>query len=169
MASLHYLTATLPRCRPHAASITLPPPRCHPGSGVDHAYWGRPDEQTGPRPATIYNAKSKCADLLGAVSAALASCSLVFKANDPAFANRLLDHAQQLYAWGSRAENAGKAMPGQTVVCRSRHASVAAAAPGMWRLVQGRGARQSSQHGQVGKSTRLADSAVQHCIGVLLA
>jgi hypothetical protein len=91
-----HLHQYLPWCPPPAATE------------IDHGYWGRPEDQKGARPAQIHKANCACADLLGQCSAALASTSLVFKANDELpFAKSLLDHATQLYAWASRKENAG--------------------------------------------------------------
>lgn len=70
--------------------------------GPDHAYWGRPEQQPGSRPAYIWTAATPASDLLGAVSAALSSTSLLFKTRDPAFAAKQLSHAKQLYAWGKK-------------------------------------------------------------------
>lgn len=70
--------------------------------GPDHAYWGRPEQQPGSRPAYTWTAATPASDLLGAVSAALSSTSLLFKTRDPAFAAKQLSHAKQLYAWGKK-------------------------------------------------------------------
>jgi len=68
---------------------------------IDHAYWGRPEEQIGARPAYIYNRTMGASDLYGGVAGALASSSLVFRDNgDRAFADRLLGVAKELYQWG---------------------------------------------------------------------
>lgn len=72
--------------------------------GADHGYWGRPEEQTGPRTAYIWTKSTPASDLLGATSAALASASLVFNSTDAQFSADLLRHARQLYAWGASVE-----------------------------------------------------------------
>ena len=68
---------------------------------VDHSYWGRPEQQTGARPYYTWGKSTPASDLLGAVSAALTSTSLVFKGTDPTFSAKLLSHAQSLYSWGN--------------------------------------------------------------------
>lgn len=84
----------------HPISFVLVP-------GIDHSYWGRPEDQTGPRPALIWNASTPASDLLGAVSAGLASTSLVFKQQGKAsYAAKLLKHAKQLYAWARQNQGA---------------------------------------------------------------
>jgi endoglucanase len=72
--------------------------------GADHAYWGRPEDQTGTRPVYTWTKATPASDLLGAASAALSSASLVFQGDDPTFAAALLDHATSLYAWGASVE-----------------------------------------------------------------
>jgi len=72
---------------------------------IDHAYWGRPEEQGGPRPAYIYNRTMGASDLYGGVAGALASANLVFRDNnDYAFAKKLLPVAEELYKWGREKE-----------------------------------------------------------------
>jgi hypothetical protein len=68
---------------------------------IDHDYWGRPEQQSGARPAYVYDKTTPAADLFGGVAAALASSSLVFKGEDPAFAAKLLQSAKELYDWGA--------------------------------------------------------------------
>ena len=55
-------------------------------------------------PAYVFNATTKQADLLGGVAAALASGSLVYRADDAEFAAKLLAAARQLWDWGTRSE-----------------------------------------------------------------
>ncbi|KAK2080239.1 hypothetical protein QBZ16_000092 [Prototheca wickerhamii] len=74
--------------------------------GVDHSYWGRAEQQTGARPSFVWDTTTPASDLLGAVSAALTSTSLLFEGSDAAFSDELLEHAIQLYEWG-------KAYPGR--------------------------------------------------------
>jgi endoglucanase len=68
---------------------------------IDHSYWGRPEQQTGARPAYYYNRTMGAADLYGGVAGALASSAMVFQDNgDSAFADELLRVAKELYSWG---------------------------------------------------------------------
>lgn len=70
--------------------------------GKDHSYWGRPEDQRLERPVTIWKEGVPAADLLGAVSAALASGSILFERQDPAFSSDLLTHAIHIYEWAKR-------------------------------------------------------------------
>ncbi|KDD72847.1 glycosyl hydrolase [Helicosporidium sp. ATCC 50920] len=72
----------------------------------DHQYWGRPEEQTGPRPAWVWDASMPATDLLCSAASALAVAHLVYKTSDPAYSTVCLTHAEQLYALG-------KAKPGK--------------------------------------------------------
>ncbi|HYF62896.1 MAG TPA: glycoside hydrolase family 9 protein, partial [Herpetosiphonaceae bacterium] len=72
--------------------------------GKDHAWWGPAevahlDDQAGLRPS--YKIDSSCggSDLAGETAAAMAASSLVFRASDPAYADTLVGHARQLYAF----------------------------------------------------------------------
>ena len=68
---------------------------------IDHNYWGRPEQQTGSRPAYWYDRTMAANDLYGGVAGALASASMVFlEDGDPAFANQLLTLATTLFGWG---------------------------------------------------------------------
>lgn len=69
----------------------------------DHSYWGRVSQYNLPTPRSSYvwNKNSPASDLLGSVSAALSSASLVFKDNDPAYAADLRQKAVELYEWGT--------------------------------------------------------------------
>ncbi|KAL4444350.1 hypothetical protein ABPG75_012087 [Micractinium tetrahymenae] len=68
---------------------------------VDHDYWGRPEDQRGPRKPYIWTRSMPASDLLGMTSAALASASLLLRPANATFANRLLAKAQELYRWGA--------------------------------------------------------------------
>ncbi len=63
------------------------------------------EQQTGTRPAYTYTKETTASDLLGSVSAALTSSSLVLAGSDAALSKEMLTHATALYAWG-------KAYPG---------------------------------------------------------
>lgn len=75
--------------------------------GTDHAYWGRPEEQTGPRPCYTWDMTSQPAsDLASAAASALAAASLVFRPTDSAYADKCLQHSKELYS--AAAGNEGK-------------------------------------------------------------
>ena len=73
---------------------------------VDHAYWGSAEEMTMDRPAFKIDAANPGSDLAGESAAALAAASMLFRGSDPAYADRLLDNAKQLYAFAD--EHRGK-------------------------------------------------------------
>lgn len=73
---------------------------------VDHAFWGRPEEQKTARPAYVYDSTMGASDLLGKVAAALASCAIVWREIDSGIAADFLKHAKQLWQWGG--EKKGK-------------------------------------------------------------
>jgi endoglucanase len=71
------------------------------GNGTaDHKWWGAPENVhlQMARPAAKIDASCPGSDLAGETAAAMASSSMVFRANgDAAYANTLLTHAEQLY------------------------------------------------------------------------
>ena len=66
---------------------------------VDHSTWIPIEQSVTPRPCYDLTPAAPGADLLGAVSAALASASQVFSLNDTAYSNILLANARDLYAF----------------------------------------------------------------------
>ncbi|GGJ40500.1 hypothetical protein GCM10008938_28200 [Deinococcus roseus] len=77
------------------------------GSGsTDHAYWAAPEtldtRQAGMRPTYYIDEAHPGSDLAGETAAALAAGSLVFKDTDPTYAQTLLNHAKQLYAFADQ-------------------------------------------------------------------
>ncbi|GAT34732.1 cellulose binding domain-containing protein [Terrimicrobium sacchariphilum] len=64
---------------------------------LDHAYWGPPERMTMKRPSYKITVKAPGSDLAGEASAALASASILFLKEDPAYAALLLRHARELY------------------------------------------------------------------------
>lgn len=70
--------------------------------GLDHAFWGPPQAMTMPRPAFACTAAAPCSEVMAGTAAALAAGSMVFAANDPVYAVRLLDTARQLYGLADR-------------------------------------------------------------------
>ncbi|XP_077866394.1 endoglucanase E-4-like [Saccoglossus kowalevskii] len=65
--------------------------------GVDHAYWGRPEEMTDYRPSYLVNASLPGSDVAGETAAALAASSILFKETDPVYAALLLNHSKTLF------------------------------------------------------------------------
>jgi len=70
--------------------------------GIDHAYWGSPENMTMSRPSYKVDAQNPGSDVTGETAAALASASIVFRATDAAYADLLLDKAQQLYQFAEQ-------------------------------------------------------------------
>lgn len=66
---------------------------------ADHAWWGPAEVMPMPRPAYKIDASCPGSDLAGETAAALAASSIAFRSSDPAYADTLLDHAKQLYAF----------------------------------------------------------------------
>lgn len=64
---------------------------------VDHAYWGSPEAMTMERPAFKIDRQNPGSDLAAEATAALAAASLIFRSTDAAYADRLLENAEQLY------------------------------------------------------------------------
>jgi endoglucanase len=73
---------------------------------IDHSFWGRAEQQSGSRPAYVYDESKNASDLLGKVAAALAASSVVWRDVNATFAGQLLSHARQLWQWGD--EKPGK-------------------------------------------------------------
>jgi endoglucanase len=89
---------------------------CHQvGSGsIDHSFWGPPELQKSedfPRPAFFATEETPGADVTAAASAALTLASLVFRPQDPDYADKCLDYALALYefaaAYPGCADNGG--------------------------------------------------------------
>ena len=74
-------------------------PPSHP---TDHAYWGRPEEQSGARPAYTWGPGKPASDAAGAAASALAATSLLLRPSDPSYAAACLDHARSLFALASQ-------------------------------------------------------------------
>ena len=70
------------------------------GEGTtDHDYWGPAETMYMPRPAFKIDAEHPGSDLAGEAAAALAAASILFRADDPVYADELLEHARQLYTF----------------------------------------------------------------------
>ena len=64
---------------------------------ADHAYWGRPEDQTLARPSYRITPSKPGADLAAETAAALAAASMSFRKLQPDYAKQLLQHAEELY------------------------------------------------------------------------
>ncbi|RMZ53156.1 hypothetical protein APUTEX25_005145, partial [Auxenochlorella protothecoides] len=72
--------------------------------GIDHAFWGRAEEQTGARPAFTWTSAMPASDLASSAASALAAASLVFASDNATYSASLLSHAQRLFDFGARNE-----------------------------------------------------------------
>ena len=66
----------------------------------DHEYWGRPENMTMERPAYAVTSFRGGTELVCEAAAAMAASSLVFRDEDPLYAQILIEHARQLFDWG---------------------------------------------------------------------
>lgn len=68
------------------------------GNGTaDHNWWGPAEVMPMERPAYKIDANNPGSDLAGETAAALAASSIIFRDSDPAYADKLLRHAKELY------------------------------------------------------------------------
>jgi hypothetical protein len=65
--------------------------------GADHSVWTRPEDITNPYPVYLITPSKPGSDLAGAMAAALAATSVVFKTTDPTYAASCLSHARSIY------------------------------------------------------------------------
>jgi endoglucanase len=65
--------------------------------GTDHAWWGPAEVMQMARPSFRITSSCPGSDLAGETAAAMAASSIAFRPTDPAYADTLLMHAQQLY------------------------------------------------------------------------
>lgn len=64
---------------------------------IDHSFWGAPEDMTMERPAYKIDRQNPGSDLAGEAAASLAAASIVFRGVDEAYADTLLQNAEQLY------------------------------------------------------------------------
>jgi endoglucanase len=67
--------------------------------GADHQWWGPAEVMPMARPAMRIHAGCGGSDLAAETAAAMAAASMVFRPTDAAYANTLVTHAEQLYAF----------------------------------------------------------------------
>jgi len=63
---------------------------------ADHGFWGRPEDMNMARPAQSISPSNPGSDLSADFASAMTSASLLFRDDDPAYADTLLEHAKQL-------------------------------------------------------------------------
>ncbi|MDW5326825.1 glycoside hydrolase family 9 protein [Plantactinospora sp. KLBMP9567] len=90
--------------------------RAHPEANVlygqvgkgddDHKWWGPAEVLPMARPAYKIDASCGGSDLAGETAAAMAASSMVFRPTDPAYADRLVAHARQLYSFADSVRRA---------------------------------------------------------------
>ena len=68
----------------------------------DHSYWGRPEDMVMNRPAYKISESAPGSDLAGETAAALAAASMVFKGEDPNYAELCLKNARELYNFADK-------------------------------------------------------------------
>ncbi|WP_433306586.1 glycoside hydrolase family 9 protein [Actinoplanes sp. CA-030573] len=72
----------------------------------DHKWWGPAEVMPMARPSYKIDASCGGSDLAGETAAAMAASSMVFRATDAAYADRLLSHAKQLYTFADTVRKA---------------------------------------------------------------
>ncbi|CAG0886957.1 unnamed protein product [Darwinula stevensoni] len=109
-----YFIKVLPRIFKDEFITRVSCPNAHPsakklfgqvGNGkIDHSYWGRPEDwpSNKQRPSYFIDQNSPGSDLAAETAAAMAASSIVFRGNDDNYANTLLRHARELYAFANQ-------------------------------------------------------------------
>ncbi|GJM94886.1 hypothetical protein PR202_ga11569 [Eleusine coracana subsp. coracana] len=69
---------------------------------TDHSCWQRPEDMTTSRQAFRIDPQNPGSDLAGETAAAMAAASLVFRGKYPGYANLLLVHSKQLFAFADK-------------------------------------------------------------------
>ncbi|KAL6619561.1 hypothetical protein ACP70R_034700 [Stipagrostis hirtigluma subsp. patula] len=69
---------------------------------TDHSCWQRPEDMTTSRQAFRVDPQNPGSDLAGETAAAMAAASLVFRHKYPGYANLLLEHSKQLFAFADK-------------------------------------------------------------------
>ncbi|KAG7158447.1 Endoglucanase E-4-like 12 [Homarus americanus] len=65
--------------------------------GIDHGYWGRPEDMFMKRPSAKIDTEAPGSELAAETAAALAAASIVFKEDDPDYSTKMLGVAKELY------------------------------------------------------------------------
>ncbi|PUZ63537.1 hypothetical protein GQ55_3G075500 [Panicum hallii var. hallii] len=69
---------------------------------TDHSCWQRPEDMSTSRQAFRIDPQNPGSDLAGETAAAMAAASLVFRSTYPGYANLLLEHSKQLFAFADK-------------------------------------------------------------------
>ncbi|CAN6331018.1 unnamed protein product [Urochloa humidicola] len=69
---------------------------------TDHSCWQRPEDMSTSRQAFRIDPQNPGSDLAGETAAAMAAASLVFRSTYPGYANLILEHAKQLFAFADK-------------------------------------------------------------------
>lgn len=69
---------------------------------TDHYCWQRPEDMTTSRAAYRIDQSNPGSDLAGETAAAMAAASMVFRRYNPAYANKLLNHAYDLFEFADK-------------------------------------------------------------------
>lgn len=69
---------------------------------ADHAYWGPPEKMTMWRPSFAVTALRPGSEVTAEAAAALAATSILFRKENPVYANLALDHARRLFDFADR-------------------------------------------------------------------
>ncbi|XP_077996407.1 endoglucanase E-4-like [Glandiceps talaboti] len=72
--------------------------------GIDHQYWGRPEEMSMERPPKIVDEYTPGSDVAGETAAAFAAASIVFQDVDPTYSANLLTHAKDLFLFANTSQ-----------------------------------------------------------------
>lgn len=70
--------------------------------GDDHSFWGPPEVMTMARPAYKVDTNKPGTEVAGEAAAALAAAHILFKGEDAAYADKLLEHARSLFNFADR-------------------------------------------------------------------
>ena len=143
--------------------------------GVDHSYWGRADQETGPRPSFVWDTSRPASDLAAAAASALAATSLALRPSDATYADRCLAAARQLLAFAQAREGKySAAYPSATYVYASSSYldDLAFAAAWLWRATGEAaylaGARSALQRAQYQRNYFLSWDSVYAAADALL-
>ncbi len=89
--------------------------KCHPEDDVyyyqvgdgsrDHAWWGAAEVMQMDRPSFKVTVNSPGSAVVGEAAASLAACAVVFEDIDPAYSQKCLEHAKQLYDFSERTKS----------------------------------------------------------------
>ncbi len=89
--------------------------KCHPSADVyyyqvgdggrDHSWWGPAEVMQMPRPSSRVDASKPGSAVCAETAAALASAAVIFKDSDPAYAEKCLKHAKELFALADKTKS----------------------------------------------------------------